>query len=83
MVGRHARSLMAPDAYVFPGTTVRADDSDVPGLNPVELSQALSERSDTAVEPAQAARCVSCLKRPGCCWRAIRMAGWSPSTNRT
>jgi 8-oxo-dGTP pyrophosphatase MutT (NUDIX family) len=55
MVRRHARSPVAPDAYVFPGGTVRPDDSEVPGLNPAALARTLSERSDTPVEPAQAA----------------------------
>jgi 8-oxo-dGTP pyrophosphatase MutT (NUDIX family) len=55
MVRRHARSPVAPSAYVFPGGTVRADD--VEALPPAKqpLATALSVRSDAPVEPAQAA----------------------------
>lgn len=57
MVRRHARSPVAPSAYVFPGGTVRADDFDlvtVP-LDAELLARMLSERSDSPVEPPQAA----------------------------
>lgn len=56
MVRRHARSPVAPSAYVFPGGTVRADDV-IPGIGPSEsehLAHALSDRSDTPVEAQQA-----------------------------
>src|SRR5438552_10139488 len=56
MVRCHARSPVAPSAYVFPGGTVRPDDlevDDAPGAE--TLAEVLSERSDTPVEPAQAA----------------------------
>src|SRR6267378_713089 len=56
MVRRHARSPVAPSAYVFPGGTVRPDDLEVdypPG--PEVLALALSERSDAHVDPSQAA----------------------------
>src|ERR687888_388630 len=49
MVRRHARSPVAPQAYVFPGGTIRSDDS----LLPIdrELADALSARSDSAASP--------------------------------
>ncbi len=56
MVRRHARSPVAPSAYVFPGGTVRPDDLEVdypPGQEALAL--ALSERSDAHVDPSQAA----------------------------
>jgi 8-oxo-dGTP pyrophosphatase MutT (NUDIX family) len=56
MVRRHARSPVLPSAYVFPGGTIRADDLDFK-VDPSErqrLARALSERSDSPVEPAQA-----------------------------
>ncbi len=46
MVQRHARSRVAPSAYVFPGGTVRADDFDTADI---DLTQLLSERADTPV----------------------------------
>jgi 8-oxo-dGTP pyrophosphatase MutT (NUDIX family) len=56
MVRRHARSPVAPSAYVFPGGTVRSDDADVVGHEAgAELAQCLSERSDTPVDQAEAA----------------------------
>jgi 8-oxo-dGTP pyrophosphatase MutT (NUDIX family) len=56
MVRRHARSPVAPSAYVFPGGTVRPDDADLaPDVDSALLSRALSERSDAPVEPAEAA----------------------------
>src|SRR5712692_7272601 len=56
MVRRHARSPVAPSAYVFPGGTVRSDDLEAeypPDAQP--LADVLSERSDTPVVPSQAA----------------------------
>jgi 8-oxo-dGTP pyrophosphatase MutT (NUDIX family) len=56
MVRRHARSPVAPSAYVFPGGTVRPDD--LAAEHPPDaqtLADVLSERSDTRVESAQAA----------------------------
>jgi 8-oxo-dGTP pyrophosphatase MutT (NUDIX family) len=55
MVRRHARSPVAPSAFVFPGGTVRADDSHVAELDAADLARSLSQRSDTPLEPAQAA----------------------------
>jgi 8-oxo-dGTP pyrophosphatase MutT (NUDIX family) len=58
MVRRHARSRVAPSAYVFPGGTVREDDSaafDGPTVATTSashahlLGQALSSRSDAPV----------------------------------
>jgi len=50
MVQRHARSRVAPSAYVFPGGTVRPDDtSALDGLN-----AALVARSDAPVEEGSA-----------------------------
>ena len=46
MVRRHARSRVAPSAYVFPGGTVRADDTASDG----GLVHALAERSDAPVD---------------------------------
>jgi 8-oxo-dGTP pyrophosphatase MutT (NUDIX family) len=56
MVRRHARSPVAPSAYVFPGGTVRADDLHfAPEPDRAELARALSDRADTPVQPDQAA----------------------------
>jgi 8-oxo-dGTP pyrophosphatase MutT (NUDIX family) len=55
MVRRHARSPVAPSAYVFPGGTVRPDDVEAAPLDARPLAGVLSERSDTPVEPIQAA----------------------------
>jgi 8-oxo-dGTP pyrophosphatase MutT (NUDIX family) len=56
MVRRHARSPVAPSAYVFPGGTVRPDDLEAEHApNAQALADMLSARSDTPVEPAQAA----------------------------
>src|SRR5438270_10034405 len=63
MVRRHARSPVAPSAYVFPGGTVRADDAQLQPPDSDELARALSERSDTPVEPAQAATYFVCALR--------------------
>jgi 8-oxo-dGTP pyrophosphatase MutT (NUDIX family) len=56
MVRRHARSPVAPSAYVFPGGTVRSDDGDAAPTDSQALADALSARSDTAVPAAQAGR---------------------------
>jgi 8-oxo-dGTP pyrophosphatase MutT (NUDIX family) len=63
MVRRHARSPVAPSAYVFPGGTVRSDDVEAipPDVRP--LARALSERSDTPIEPAEAAAFYVCALR--------------------
>ena len=56
MVRRHARSPVAPSAYVFPGGTVRADDVHFAReADRAALARALSERADTPVQPDQAA----------------------------
>jgi 8-oxo-dGTP pyrophosphatase MutT (NUDIX family) len=61
MVRRHARSPVAPSAYVFPGGTVRDDDArTVDGL---DLSDALSARSDTPIEPRTAGEYFACAVR--------------------
>ena len=55
MVRRHARSPVAPSAYVFPGGTLRADDLQFePEPDRAALARVLSERADTPVEPDQA-----------------------------
>jgi 8-oxo-dGTP pyrophosphatase MutT (NUDIX family) len=54
MVRRHARSPVAPSAYVFPGGTVRDDDRDLKVEHPDQLSTALSQRSDVAVDAENA-----------------------------
>jgi 8-oxo-dGTP pyrophosphatase MutT (NUDIX family) len=61
MVRRHARSAVAPSAYVFPGGTVREDDRDV--TVETGLADALSSRSDTPVEAAQATAVYVCALR--------------------
>jgi 8-oxo-dGTP pyrophosphatase MutT (NUDIX family) len=63
MVRRHARSPVAPSAYVFPGGTVREDDLHVPALDGPELARALSERSDTPVDAPAAAGLFVCAVR--------------------
>jgi 8-oxo-dGTP pyrophosphatase MutT (NUDIX family) len=55
MVRRHARSPVAPSAYVFPGGTVRPDDVEAAPFDAEPLARVLSRRSDAPVEPAQAA----------------------------
>jgi len=52
MVRRHARSPVAPSAYVFPGGTVRPDDVEFTLVEP--FGNALADRTDTPV-PAAAA----------------------------
>jgi 8-oxo-dGTP pyrophosphatase MutT (NUDIX family) len=63
MVRRHARSPFMPNAYVFPGGTVRADDLSVAADSGVPLANALSARSDTPVDAAQAAALYVCAVR--------------------
>lgn len=63
MVQRHARSPVAPSAYVFPGGTVRDDDALTAPLEMLALAQRLSERSDVPVEPALAADLYVCALR--------------------
>lgn len=63
MVRRHARSLVAPSAYVFPGGTVRPDDAEPLGADTLELARLLGERSDTPVSPAEAAAVYACAVR--------------------
>lgn len=63
MVRRHARSPVAPSAYVFPGGTVRDDDLQPTPTDPVVLARALSERSDSPVDPAAAAALYLCAVR--------------------
>ncbi len=62
MVQRHARSAVAPSAYVFPGGTVRADDVQA-GPSEAQLAPSLSARADTPVEPAQAGAFYCCALR--------------------
>src|SRR5438552_14193056 len=85
MVRRHARSPVAPSAYVFPGGTIRADDLEFePELNREGLAQAISVRADTPVEPTQAAAFyVSALRelRGGCAIGA-RRRGWRAQRER-
>jgi 8-oxo-dGTP pyrophosphatase MutT (NUDIX family) len=63
MVRRHARSPVAPSAYVFPGGTVQADDRRLAPPNSTALANALSQRSDTPVEPEQAIEYYACAIR--------------------
>jgi 8-oxo-dGTP pyrophosphatase MutT (NUDIX family) len=63
MVRRHARSAVAPSAYVFPGGTIRNDDLDAVVPNASLLARSLSERSDLPVEPSQAAAFYMCAVR--------------------
>src|SRR5205823_5178228 len=59
----HARSPVAPSAYVFPGGTVRDDDIAASFLDTEALAQSLSERSDSPVEPARASALYVCAVR--------------------
>jgi 8-oxo-dGTP pyrophosphatase MutT (NUDIX family) len=66
MVRRHARSPVAPSAYVFPGGTVRPDDflaRDMPPREVERLGSTLVERADTPVEPEQAVALYACALR--------------------
>ena len=55
MVRRHARSPVAPSAYVFPGGTVRDDDAAFRVANPADLATTLNFRADTSASDAEAA----------------------------
>src|SRR5437764_6800519 len=55
MVQRHARSPVAPSAYVFPGGTVREDDTTCQVPDAAALAEELSSRSDVPVVEAEAA----------------------------
>jgi 8-oxo-dGTP pyrophosphatase MutT (NUDIX family) len=55
MLRRHARSPVAPSAYVFPGGTVRPDDPQAAPPDGKALAHELSARGDTPVDSAQAA----------------------------
>lgn len=63
MVRRHARSPVAPSAYVFPGGTVRDDDLGFSLEAPLQWARRLSERSDTPVPPAEASALYICALR--------------------
>ena len=63
MVRRHARSPVAPSAYVFPGGTVRDDDRAYPVSERASLADALGSRSDTPVSPDEAAALYVCAVR--------------------
>jgi len=63
MVRRHAKSAVAPSAYVFPGGTIRDDDLDLMVDDRDALARAISARSDTRVEPDQAAALYVCAAR--------------------
>jgi 8-oxo-dGTP pyrophosphatase MutT (NUDIX family) len=63
MVRRHARSPVAPSAYVFPGGTVRDDDLAYSEVDAARLAGTLSERSDIPVDPIAAASVYVCAVR--------------------
>jgi 8-oxo-dGTP pyrophosphatase MutT (NUDIX family) len=63
MVRRHARSPVAPSAYVFPGGTVRDDDLALQVGNAPDLADALSARSDYPVQPSKASAFFVCALR--------------------
>jgi 8-oxo-dGTP pyrophosphatase MutT (NUDIX family) len=63
MVRRHARSPVAPSAYVFPGGTVRDDDLAYPVDDSSRLADVLASRSDTPVTPQEAAALYVCALR--------------------
>src|SRR5437870_3164164 len=54
MVRRHARSPVAPSAYVFPGGTVRSDDLAFSKFNIDSLAARLNERSDSSLNAKDA-----------------------------
>jgi 8-oxo-dGTP pyrophosphatase MutT (NUDIX family) len=63
MVRRHARSRVAPSAYVFPGGAVRDDDRGFAAADRDELGSTLSGRADEAVPgPAAVALYVSAVR---------------------
>jgi 8-oxo-dGTP pyrophosphatase MutT (NUDIX family) len=60
MVRRHERSRVAPRAFVFPGGTVRSDDS---AFSSATLASALTDRSDSSLsEPDARAYYVAALR---------------------
>jgi 8-oxo-dGTP pyrophosphatase MutT (NUDIX family) len=61
MVRRHARSRVAPSAFVFPGGTVRPDD--VLDIDADALAEILRSRSDTSLGAADAAAVYVCAVR--------------------
>jgi 8-oxo-dGTP pyrophosphatase MutT (NUDIX family) len=63
MVRRHARSPVAPSAYVFPGGTVRDDDAMCSTMDDGALANLLSSRSDVPVPPEEAAPLYVCAVR--------------------
>src|SRR5438132_8715735 len=63
MVRRHSRSAVAPDAYVFPGGTVRGDDLCVVTDQGDALAETLSNRSDSPVDSATAVSLYMCALR--------------------
>jgi 8-oxo-dGTP pyrophosphatase MutT (NUDIX family) len=62
MVQRHAKSPVAPSAYVFPGGTVRDDDDYLDSGVP-EASRTLLARSDTPLESSLVAAVYACAVR--------------------
>jgi 8-oxo-dGTP pyrophosphatase MutT (NUDIX family) len=60
MVRRHAEQSVNPNVYVFPGGTVRADDTDLAWPSPPED---LCARSDAAIEPDEARAVYACAIR--------------------
>jgi 8-oxo-dGTP pyrophosphatase MutT (NUDIX family) len=63
MVRRHARSAVAPSAYVFPGGTVRDDDLQLGVADDAALAETISARSDTPMPPREAAALYVCAIR--------------------
>lgn len=63
MVRRHARSSVAPSAYVFPGGTVRPDDAWLLAADGRHLADKLSERADDPVEDSAACALYTCALR--------------------
>jgi 8-oxo-dGTP pyrophosphatase MutT (NUDIX family) len=63
MVRRHARSPVAPSAYVFPGGTLRDDDLAVVADDAAGLAHELSDRSDHPVDAVRASAFYVCAVR--------------------
>lgn len=66
MVRRHERSHALPNAYVFPGGTLRPDDAEIPpsvAFTPQTLHDALCERSDDDLPKRVAAGLFVCAAR--------------------
>ncbi|MBV9898799.1 MAG: hypothetical protein JO020_31985, partial [Chloroflexi bacterium] len=63
MVERHARSAVAPSAYVFPGGTVREDDLSLKVVDAAALAKTLSSRGDAAVSAQEASSLYVCAIR--------------------